>query len=88
MLRPAVSPGKYGRLPWLHQLDLGATWRPGWGGQKLAFSGNIFNVLNEQRSTFDQPNSVISGTTPNWLYGTPVYREAPRYVRLSVNYDF
>lgn len=81
-------PGKYGRLPWLNQLDVGATWRPGWGDQKLAFSANVFNVLNEQRSTFEQPNSVIAGTTPNWLYGTPVYREAPRYVRLSVNYDF
>ena len=81
-------PGSHGRLPWLHQLDLGVTYRPAFAGSKLGFSANVFNVFNEQNATFLQPNSVTGGRTPNPLYGTALYREAPRYLRLSVSYDY
>jgi len=81
-------PGSHGRLPWLHQLDLGVTYRPAFADGKLGFSANVFNVLNEQNATFLQPNSVTGGTTPNPLYGTALYREAPRYLRLSMSYDY
>ncbi|MBB3225955.1 outer membrane receptor for ferrienterochelin and colicin [Luteibacter sp. Sphag1AF] len=82
-------PGSQGRLPWTFQLDLGVTYRPNWGDQKLAFSANVFNVLNEQRATFLQPNGEgDSPRTVNPQYGMPLLSEAPRYVRFSVNYDF
>jgi outer membrane receptor for ferrienterochelin and colicin len=81
-------PGSHGRLPWQYQLDLGVTYRPDFAEGKLGFSANVFNVLNEQHATFENPNSVKSGTTPNPLYGTETIRETPRYLRLSVSYDF
>jgi hypothetical protein len=80
-------PGSHGRLPWTYRLDLGVTYRPAFAAHKLAFSANVFNVFNEQRPTFLQPNSGQQAYTPKPLYGTPLYREDPRYVRLSVNYD-
>ncbi|WP_158882342.1 TonB-dependent receptor [Rhodanobacter sp. L36] len=81
-------PGSHGRLPWTHRIDLGVTYRPAFAAHKLAFNANVFNVLNEQRPIFLQPNSVLTGTTPNPQYGTALYREDPRYVRLSVSYDY
>jgi outer membrane receptor protein involved in Fe transport len=76
-------------LPWLHQLDLGVTYRPAFAASKLAFAFNVFNVLNEQRATFLQPNSEGDAPyTPNPQYGMALYREAPRYVRVSVSYDY
>jgi outer membrane receptor for ferrienterochelin and colicin len=81
-------PGSQGRLPWTHPLDLGVTYHPAFAGHKLGFSANVFNVFNEQRPTFLQPNSEQKAFTPNPLFGTALYREDPRYVRLSVNYDY
>jgi outer membrane receptor for ferrienterochelin and colicin len=81
-------PGSHGRLPWTHRVDLGVTYRPAFAEHKLAFNANVFNVLNEQNAIFLQPNSVLTGTTPNPQYGTAIYREDPRYVRLSVSYDY
>ncbi|WP_049623353.1 TonB-dependent receptor [Frateuria defendens] len=81
-------PGSHGRLPWIRQLDLGVTYRPTFAAGKLGLSANVFNVLNEQRMTAAYPYSVTRGTTPNPLYGTAAAYQAPRYVRLSVSYDY
>jgi TonB-dependent receptor-like protein len=82
-------PGSHGSLPWIHPLDLGVTYRPGFGESKLAFSMNIFNVLNEQRATYNIANSTAGGnSTPNYNFWTPFLRETPRYARFAVNYDF
>ncbi|NII09586.1 TonB-dependent receptor [Oleiagrimonas sp. C23AA] len=81
-------PGSHGRLPWQHQLDVGVSYHPAFADHRLGFSLNVFNVLNEQKATFLQPNSESSPYTPNPLYRTALYRETPRYVRLSVNYDY
>lgn len=81
-------PGSHGRLPWIRQLDLGVTYRPDFAAGRLGFSANVFNVLNEQRETAIYPYSVLSGTTPNPLYGTAAAYQSPRYARLSVSYDF
>jgi len=81
-------PGSHGRLPWLHQLDLGVTYRPLFAAKRLAFNANVFNVFNEQRPIFLQPNSEQAPYSPNPLFGTALYREEPRYVRLSVSYDY
>jgi outer membrane receptor for ferrienterochelin and colicin len=81
-------PGSHGRLPWTFQLDLGVTYRPSWGGQKLAFSANVFNVLNQQRATFRSPASEGPANTLNTTYRVPLYTQDPRYGRLAVTYDF
>jgi outer membrane receptor for ferrienterochelin and colicin len=82
-------PGSHGRLPWTFQLDLGVTWRPAFADQKLAFSANVFNVLNQQRAIFRNPNKEgDSPNTPNPQYRLPLYTTDPRYGRLSVTYDF
>jgi hypothetical protein len=81
-------PGSHGRLPWVRQIDLGATYRPAFADSKLAFNANIFNVFNEQRVVGIYPNGESSPNLANPLYGTPTARQLPRYLRLSANYDF
>ncbi|MEX1829860.1 TonB-dependent receptor plug domain-containing protein [Luteibacter sp. CQ10] len=83
-----ARPGSQGRLPWTFQLDLGVTYRPGWADQKLAFSANVFNVLNEKRATYRYPSSEDTPRTPNPIFGVPLYTQDPRYARLAVTYDF
>nr|WP_063570945.1 TonB-dependent receptor [Luteibacter rhizovicinus] len=81
-------PGSHGRLPWVRQLDVGATYRPAFADARLAFNVNVFNVLNEQRVVGIYPNAESSPNLANPLYGTPTSRQLPRYLRLSANYDF
>jgi outer membrane receptor for ferrienterochelin and colicin len=81
-------PGAKGHLPWTFQLDLGVTYRPSWADQKLAFSANVFNVLNQQHPTFRYPTEQESRGTPHPIYRVPLYTQDPRYARLAVSYDF
>ncbi|WP_426286786.1 TonB-dependent receptor [Luteibacter sp. E-22] len=81
-------PGDKGRLPWTFQLDLGVTYRPEWAGSKLAFSANVFNVLNQQRPTFRYPTEFETRGSPHPIYRVPLYTQDPRYARLAVSYDF
>jgi outer membrane receptor for ferrienterochelin and colicin len=81
-------PGSHGRLPWQFNLDLGITYRPTWADQKLAFSANVFNVLNEQRAIYRYPASEGPANTVNTIYRVPLYTQDPRYGRVSVTYDF
>ncbi|KJV31335.1 TonB-dependent receptor [Luteibacter yeojuensis] len=82
-------PGSHGRLPWTFTLDLGVTWRPAFAADKLAFSANVFNVLNQQRATFRNPNKEGDApNTPNPQYRIPLYTTDPRYARVAVTYDF
>jgi hypothetical protein len=81
-------PGSQGRLPWIRQLDLGVSYRPAFAANRLAFGANVFNVLNEQRVLAIFPNGESSPNKANPLYGTPTSRQLPRYVRLSVSYDY
>ena len=85
-------PGGAGETPWIKNLDLGLTYRPAFADHKLAFALNVFNVLNdrslnridstyETTSPFTVSNTYGIGTSA-WSYNTP------RYVRLSVSYDF
>ncbi len=81
-------PGSHGRLPWFHQLDLGVAYRPAFADGKLGFSANVFNVFNEQTVVAIFPNYESNPNKPNPLYGTATSRQLPRYVRLSVSYDY
>jgi outer membrane receptor for ferrienterochelin and colicin len=83
-----AAPGSQGRMPWTQRLDLGLTYRPMFAQQKLAFSLDVFNVLNRQApsqwtATSENSPGVVSNT-----YGLGMYYSQPRYARLSVSYDY
>jgi hypothetical protein len=74
--------GSLGRLPWTYRLDLSAQWRPAWADHKLAFTADVFNLLNQQRT------AVMFERGDDPRYGGTVAYSAPRSVRLGVRYDF
>ncbi|ODV12898.1 MAG: Oar protein [Rhodanobacter sp. SCN 68-63] len=82
------APGDAGRNPWTKKLDLSVAYRPAFADHKLAFSLDVFNVLNETKalqsdSTFEADKYTVSNT-----YNQGIFFEAPRYVRVSASYDF
>lgn len=85
----AMPPGKAGRTPWTKKLDLGVSYRPDFADNKLAFTAQVFNVLNEQKAV---QTSATFGTdsayTLSNTYNMPLYFQEPRYVQLSASYDF
>jgi len=54
----------------------------------LSFTASIFNLLNEQRPLNTYPFSQTDPGVPNPRFGQAVVRQAPRYARLGVSYDF
>jgi outer membrane receptor for ferrienterochelin and colicin len=81
-------PGAQGRMPWTQRLDLGVTYRPMFAQQKLAFGLDVFNVLNRQAPTQWNTTSENSPGAVSNTYGLGLYYNQPRYVRLSVSYDY
>lgn len=83
------APGAAGRMPWNQRVDLGVMYRPMFAQQKLAFGLDVFNVLNRQVPTQWAATSESSspGTVLN-TFGTGMFYTQPRYVRLSVSYDY
>ena len=83
------SPGAVGRMPWNQRLDLGVNYRPMFAQQKLAFGLDVFNVLNRQvPSQWSATSESASPGTVLNTYGLGMYYTQPRYVRLSVSYDY
>jgi hypothetical protein len=84
-----APPGSTGRLPWYHQLDVGARYAPAFAQHRLGLHLDVFNVFNSQVTTniFPSYYSDSSGT-PNALYGTARLMQAPRYARFSITYDY
>jgi hypothetical protein len=82
-------PGANGRLPWMKQVDLGVQYRPAFADHKLGFHLDVFNVFNGQAplNVWAQMYQNNDGTA-NPLYGTPIVLQPPRYVRMSVTYDY
>ena len=84
-----VTPGSIGRLPALKQLDVGVKYSPAFAAQRLGFHLDVFNVFNNQAVINATPALYSSSDgTPNPLYGTPRVMQAPRYLRVSVTYDY
>ena len=84
-------PGTSGHSPWLHQLNLGLTYVPNWGGKHLTFQALVHNVFNEQNAALLVSSyTVWSGSTGyyNPAYKSPVTTETPRYVDFSVKFDW
>ncbi|MBS0583637.1 MAG: TonB-dependent receptor plug domain-containing protein [Proteobacteria bacterium] len=82
-----VPPGSLGRLPWNHQLNLNVDYRPDWADRKLDFNLAVFNVFDKQVPLY-YGDSFRSTSNPRVDYGRVLDTTAPRYVRLSVAYDF
>jgi len=82
------GPGATGNTPWTKKIDLSVAYRPAFADHKLAFSASVFNVLNERSETNVVPRSQPDVNTVSNTYGMGTYFQAPRYVRLSMSYDY
>ncbi len=82
------GPGAAGNTPWTKKIDLSLAYRPAFADHKLAFSASVFNVLNERKAISTDPRSSDDVNTISNTYGMGTYFQTPRYVRLSMSYDY
>jgi hypothetical protein len=78
--------GSLGRLPWDKQLDINVSYRPAIL-KDLNLKADVFNVFNTQTTVkvveqYNGTGGVRSGT-----YESDVSKTAPRYVRVSAEYN-
>jgi len=84
----AFTPGKE-RTPWTHRVDAAVTYKPSYFDHKLAVTLNAFNVFNNRTVTSSYSYSEDDGPySVNADYRLPQSYTAPRYVQLSVSYDY
>jgi hypothetical protein len=83
-----VHPGDVGHTPWTKQLNLGLRYSPSFAEHKLALQLQVYNVLNEQKALQVEPAGESGDHIINNQYQIGRYFESPRYVRLSVSYDY
>ena len=84
----AFNPGKE-RLPWTHRVDAAVTYKPSYFDHKLAVTLNAFNVFNNRTVTSNYSYSEDDGGySVNPDYRLPISYTTPRYVQLSVSYDY
>lgn len=76
------------RNPWTKNVDLAVTYRPSYFDEKVTFSMQVFNVLNEQKATQVDVTSEEDAYTVSNTYMVPIARQTPRYVMFSATYDF
>ncbi|HET7300613.1 MAG TPA: TonB-dependent receptor [Oleiagrimonas sp.] len=77
-----------GMTPWTKQLNLAVRYTPAFADQKLAITMDVFNVLNEQKALQTDPSAMAGKGYVSNTYGAGIYFEQPRYIRLSVSYDY
>jgi hypothetical protein len=63
-------------------------YRPSFADHKLAFSLDVFNVLNQRRAVQSDAVYEDGPYTVSNTYGMGTYFSAPRSVRVSASYDF
>lgn len=82
------TPGKK-TAPWTHRYDVGLTYKPAYFDHKMAVSLNVFNVFDEGKPTsyyqYAEDDGPYSMTAD---YMLPIGFTTPRYVQLSVSYDY
>ena len=85
----ATPRGSQGRLPWNVTLDANLVYQPAYvKGLKLRF--DVFNLFNRQ-SALARLETHEPGQDPSTVlstYGSVVSYSAPRYAKLSAQYDF
>jgi len=84
-----VAPrGSQGNMPWTYTLNLSSEWRPAFADHKLAFTADVFNVLNSQRELNRIETYQVGSGARNGSYGRVISYQTPRAVRLGMRYDF
>ncbi len=81
--------GSQGRLEWTNEVNLQATYTPGW--QKgLTFTVDVLNVFNARGIRGINEQGEFGVGTPDPSYGQPIATsiQSPRSVRLSASYEF
>lgn len=84
----AAPPGSTGFTPWTKRLNLGLRYNPAFADHKLAFGLQIYNVLNEQKALQIDPVSETGNYTVSNTWNQGIFFEQPRFVRLTVSYDY
>lgn len=82
--------GSQGTTPWTYTVDLSLRYRPEWAKQKITFGFDVFNLLNSKKQT-EVYELYEEDYDPGYKlpqYGTATAFQTPRYVRVSVSYDF
>lgn len=84
-----VPRGTYGELPALYRWDFGLRYDPNWM-KGLSFSANLFNAFNRQsvQNVSENYNQGVSPTTRNVNWERVISYTTPRYLELSVRYDW
>lgn len=81
--------GQFGRTPWTYNIDAGITYQPE-QIKGLTLQAQVFNLLNVQQVTEYQELGDVSledtGQNPDFLNDQNY--QTPRYVRLTVRYQF
>ncbi|MDP2137792.1 MAG: hypothetical protein Q8J74_08045, partial [Candidatus Didemnitutus sp.] len=83
-----VPRGSAGTTDWRFSADLAFAYRPKWAKDRLTVNLDIFNVLNAATATevSEYKENSAGGADPT--YGLPTSWQTPRYVRISVGYDY
>jgi hypothetical protein len=78
--------GSLGRLGWDKQLDLNLSYRPVFL-QDLNLKVDVFNVFNTQTTVKVVEQWNATGGVRSGTYESDVAKTAPRYVRLTAEYN-
>ena len=87
LLEPRGSAGNTG---WVFQADVAFTYRPkaAWLDQRLSVQLDVFNLLNRNTATEVVETFQNAAGGAERSYGLPSAWQQPRYLRLSVRFDY
>ena len=85
-----VPRGSAGNTGWVFQTDLAFTYRPkaAWVDKRLSIQLDIFNILNRKTATEVVETFQNAAGGVEMSYGLPSAWQQPRYMRLSVRFDY
>ena len=83
-----VPRGSAGTTSWQFRTDLSLVYRPKWVKERLTLSLDIFNLLNGHAATEVFESKLDDGFDPDYRWGAPTSWQAPRYLRLSANFEY
>jgi hypothetical protein len=87
--RGKPSPPGTSTTPWLSRFDMSVAYRPSFADHKLAFKLDVFNLFDRQTTLQTQPHlHPRPSHTINNSYHEDLFIQPPRYMRLSVSYDY
>ena len=82
-----ATPGSQ-RTPWVHNIDLGLTYRPNYFDNKLALGLQIRNVLNSTETLQVDVTSEDDPYTVSNTFMLPIGQQTPRTVVFTASYDW